>query len=155
MKPNEDLSRALRVMLVHENGSWVAYGLEVAYVASGESAQEAMSRFVKELCLDIDEGRHSVLSVASPHEIWTRLMEAVKSGTVRLAGMSSLECRKPPSFPYDMALFFVVDELGARRGGPTRRHGLRRVARLGRWQLRRAEPAPRMRTQRARRRTAA
>lgn len=111
-----DLPRALRVLIVRELGIWVARGVEVAYVASGQSPDDAMRRFVRELCADIDAERYAMLELPSPRTVWNRLVDAVKDGTVRCSGMFALECRKPPEFPYDMAIFFQIEERPSKRG---------------------------------------
>ena len=137
-----DLPRALRVLIVRELGIWVARGVEVAYVASGQTPDDAMRRFVRELCADIDAGRYAMLELPSPRSVWNRLVDAVKDGTVRCSGMYTLECRKPPEFPYDMAIFFQIEERPSKRGagrtgrGAQVKHASRRDARPaspGRW----------------------
>lgn len=141
-----DLPRALRVLIVRELGIWVARGVEVAYVASGQSPEDAMHRFVRELCADVDAERYAMLELPSPRTVWNRLVDAVKDGTVRCSGMFALECRKPPEFPYDMAIFFQIEERPSKRGaGRTARgvqvkHAPRRDARAVRVQ---AAPARR------------
>lgn len=116
-----ELPRALRVVLVPESGIWIARGVEVPYVASGQDPADAMRRFVRELCSDIDEGRHAVLGLPAPAGVWNHLVDAVKDHTARFAGVFNLECRKPPEFPYDMALFFQIEERSARRGSRSKR----------------------------------
>lgn len=137
-----ELPRALRVVLTPESGIWIARGVEIPYVASGQNAADAMRRFVRELCSDIDEGRYAVLELPSPAGVWNQLVDAVKENSARFAGMFTLECRKPPEFPYDMALFFQIDERPARRGGRSKRQAQQRYAHRRTLQVGRVDAVP-------------
>ena len=65
----------LRVMLVHENGSWFAQGMEIDYSSQGETVEEAKDNFARGLKLTIREhlkkyGGIDRLLAPAPADVW-------------------------------------------------------------------------------------
>jgi hypothetical protein len=73
-KPASNLHIALRVVVYHENGTWLAHCLEMDIVAEGENPQEAMKDLV-DLCnlqvrVALEEGDLESVVRPAPPGIW-------------------------------------------------------------------------------------
>lgn len=91
----------LRVFLVKEEGVWYAQGLEIDYLAQGNTIQEAKKSFEVGLTATIHENLElhgtiePVLKVA-PQEIWKEIMNpGVKKNKFTQVSIHQIESLKP------------------------------------------------------------
>lgn len=71
----------LRVVLVQEEGSWFAQGLEIDYVAQGDSIEAVKKNFEQGFAATVDQhvrvyGTIEKLLVAAPPEVWKDVLHA-------------------------------------------------------------------------------
>lgn len=72
---------ALLVLLLEDEGSWYAQGLEIDYVAQGESIEVAKSNFEIGLHATVRENLRKHLSISpiltpAPREVWDEIPDA-------------------------------------------------------------------------------
>jgi len=110
----------LRVMLVEDDGSWFAQGLEIDYFAQGSSIEDTQRRFQDGLKETIDyhlklygtiEG---VLRVA-PQEVWDEFYGSHSGGQRKLYNHVSVhfDSEKLTEFPFDSIAFIGVSQRAA------------------------------------------
>ena len=73
----------LRVMIIKDDGSWFANGLEIDYAAQGSSINDVKRRFERGLAATIHEhlkmyGSIDKLLKPAPGNVWVALMDAAK-----------------------------------------------------------------------------
>lgn len=71
----------LRVLLINDDGSWFAQGLEIDYFAQGDSLDDAKARFERGLEATLDEHLkvHGTISGAlqvAPKEVWGEALDS-------------------------------------------------------------------------------
>jgi len=74
----------IRVLLLNDDGGWFAQGLEVDFVASGDSVEEVKHNFGNDLCQTLHEnlrvhGSIAPVLKAAPPEFWARYFELSQS----------------------------------------------------------------------------
>jgi hypothetical protein len=70
----------LRVMILNDDGSWFAQGLEIDYAAQGTSIADVKARFEKGLAATVSEHLRAFGSIrnilqAAPSDMWVHLAE--------------------------------------------------------------------------------
>lgn len=75
----------LRVLIVNDDSSWFANGLEIDYAAQGSSLKDVKHRFERGLAATIDQhlkvyGSIDRILKPAPEDVWVELMHAAKMG---------------------------------------------------------------------------
>ena len=108
----------LRVMLVHEDGSWFAQGLEIDYSAQGRTLDEAKENFARGLKMTVHEhlrtyGGIDRLLFSAPPDVWNEFATglAVKRLTFNQTSVHDLsdvakELEGRFDFPYEKIVYY-------------------------------------------------
>lgn len=113
------VAAALRVLITPADaGGFVAQGLEIDYVATGETVVEAQDHFARGLCLTIESliRRNRPLSALfknrTPPEAWQAFMDSETKDMLTCATVVDLRPKLPKnsSFPFDVLAYCTPAE---------------------------------------------
>jgi hypothetical protein len=98
----------LRVIIMQDNGSYFAQGLEIDYAAQGETIEDVKKHFEDGLAATIDEhlkifGTIQKLLVVAPQEVWNEMLFAGAGKRYRYSQVTIHQFETPlkESFPFD------------------------------------------------------
>lgn len=109
----------LRVMLVEDDGSWFAQGMDIDYAAQGSTIEEAQENFARGLQLTVRAhlisygGIDRLLGDPAPKEIWREFQTAVVARKMRYSFVASFDLsevaddldKRGLAFPYERIAF--------------------------------------------------
>lgn len=107
---------ALHVLVYPSESSFIAQGLEIDYVSSGRTREEAQDNFVRGLIgtvqatLERNRPLGGLFKSKAPPEIWQAYIDSKEQDRLTCAATIDLREKLPPSFPFGALAYCQTEQ---------------------------------------------